>query len=273
MSWIAVGGAVASAAISYGAKELMKPSGGSGGGSAPLQNFQPSGFNAGGLSSSFSGGNLTIAPTAERLGAVRGLQDTFGNLAGELGGQRARVAPGMSELRAQRLGEIENARTSAIGNLRENLQRRRVLGSSFGQDALSRAESEFAGQKDRVAAESFLQEFELTNQLIGQQFAAQRGQFQTGLDELNLQADLAAKLSTGATTAMSANAKALAELNAKEAAGQGQFIGGLVQPIAKAGGSAIAGSAGSLFSGSSGSSWTPSDATLNASLFPGYGTA
>lgn len=273
MSWVAVGSAAATAAISWGANKLTSGGGGSGGnsGSAPLQNFKPTSFNAGGLSSSMSGDTLNITPTAQRLGIVGGLQNTFGELASELGGQRARVAPGISELRAQRLGEVENARQQSIGNLRENLQRRRVLGSSFGADALTRAESEFAGQKDRVAAESFLQEFEMTNQLIGQQFAAKRGQFQTGLDDLNFQADLAAKLSSGATNAMAGNAKALAELNAKEAAGQGQFMGQLIQPVAAAGGKAIAGSAGSWFNGG-GSSWTPSDTTMNASLFPGYGT-
>jgi len=233
-----------SAGVSYGASKLFGGGGSSGSTSAPLQNFKPSGFNAGGLGTSFGAdGNLTITPTAERLGAVRGLQDVFGNLAGELGGQRGLVAPGASALRASRLGEVESARASAIGNLRENLQRRRVLGSSFGADALSRAEAEFGQQKERVAAESFLQEFELTNQLINQQFGALRGQAQTGLDELNLQADIAAKLSGAATGALAANARTLSELNAKEAAGQGKFFGDLIQPVAKgigdAGGKAL----------------------------------
>lgn len=273
MSWVAVGSAAATAAISWGANKLTSGGGGSGGnsGSAPLQNFKPTSFNAGGLSSSMSGDTLNITPTAQRLGLVGGLQDTFGGLAAELGGQRARVAPGVSDLRAARLGEVESARQQSIGNLRENLQRRRVLGSSFGQDALTRAESEFAGQKDRVAAESFMQEFEMTNQLINQQFAAQRQQFQVALDDLNLQADLAAKLSGVATKTMGDNAQFLSALNAKEAAGQGKFFGDLIQPVASAGGKAIGGSAGSWFSGG-GSSWSPSDSTINAATFPGYGT-
>ena len=259
---------IVGAGISWGANKLFGGGSSSGSSQAPLQQFKPSGFNAGGLGASFGqDGNLSITPTAERIGAVRGLQDVFGNLAGELSGQRGLVAPGVSELRKQRLGEIETTRASAIGNLRENLARRRVLGSSFGQDALSRAESEFAGQKERVAAESFLQEFELTNQLINQQFGALRGQAQTGLDELNLQADLASKLSAGATGAMQKNAQALAEMNAKEAAGKGKFFGDLIQPIGAAAGKA----AGSFFGGG-GSSWTPSDTALNSAIFPGFGT-
>ena len=233
---------IVGSAVSFGASKLFGGGGDSGGSAqAPLQQFKPSGFNAGGLGASFGqDGTLSITPTAERLGAVRGLQDVFGNLAGELGGQRGLVAPGVSALRQQRLSEIENARASAVGNLRENLARRRVLGSSFGQDALSRAEAEFGGQRERVAAESFLQEFELTNQLINQQFGALRGQAQTGLDELNLQADIASKLSAGATGAMQKNAQALAELNAKEAAGKGKFFGDLIAPVAKGAGNAVA---------------------------------
>ena len=69
---------------------------------------------------------------------------------------------------------------------------------------------------------------------------------------------------------MASNAKALAELNAKEAAGQGKFFGDLIQPIA----GAVGKGAGSFFggSGSSGSSWTPSDTALNSAIFPGFGT-
>ena len=237
---------IVGAGISYGANKLFGPK--EGAAQAPLQNFQPPGFQGGGFGTKFGPGGLTITPTAERLAAVSGLKDTFGNLATELSGQRSKVAPGVSDLRAARLGEIENARRSSIGNLRENLQRRRVLGSSFGQDALTRAESEFAGQKDRVAAETFLQEFEMTNQLINQQFGALRSAAQTGLDELNLEAELGAKLASGATNAMASNAQMLAKLNAEEAAGQGKFMGDLIAPVAKGVGGAAGKLASSFFS-------------------------
>ncbi len=230
--------ALAPAAISAGVNFLGSKLGGSGDSNpaAALQNFQPPGFQGGGFGTSFGPGGLTITPTAERLAAVGGVKDVFGNLASELGGQRGKVAPGMSELRSQRLAESEGARRSAVGNLRENLQRRRVLGSSFGQDALTRAEAEFGGLRDRASAESFLQEFELTNQLINQQFGALRSAAQTGLDELNLEAELGAKLASGATNALASNAQTLAKLNAEEAAGKGKFFGNLIQPFAKAAG-------------------------------------
>lgn len=200
-----------------------------GGGDSPtdtLKNFQPSGFSGGGFGTSFGpGGTLAVSPTAERTGLVRSLGKSFGDLSAEIGGLRSKVTPGFSDLRKSRLAEVETARSSAIGNLRENLARRRVLGSSFGQDALTRAENEFGLSRDKVAAESFLQELEATNQLIQQDFAARRGQFQTGLDELNLEADIATKLSANATNAMQKNAATLAELQAKEQAGAGKFFG------------------------------------------------
>lgn len=228
----AVAPSLISAGLSYGASKLF--GGSSGNAAAPLQNFQPTGFSGGGFNTSFGPGGLTIKPTAERLGAVKGLSDTFGNLAGEISGLRPRVAPGMSDLRRSRLAEVEAARSSAVGNLRENLARRRVLGSSFGQDALTRAENEFGMARDKVASESFLQELEATNQLIQQEFAARRGQFQTGLDELNLEADLASKLAAGATKVMSDNAQFLSALNAKEAQGAGKFFGDTFNPAFKA---------------------------------------
>lgn len=223
-----------------------------GGGDEPsdaLKNFTPSGFSGGGFNTSFGpGGTLAIAPTAERTGLVQRLGKSFGDLASEIGGLRPKVAPGFSDLRRSRLGEIESARSSAIGNLRENLARRRVLGSSFGQDALVRAENEFGMARDKVAAETFLQEMEATNQLIQQQFAAQRGQFQTGLDELNLEADVATKLSANATNALQKNAAALAELEAKDAAGMGKFFGDVGGTLFGDAGKAIGKKIGNFFS-------------------------
>lgn len=214
---------------------------------APLQNFQPTNINAGGLASTMKNGQLTITPSAERLGFVGNIANSFGQLGGELGALRQRVAPGISELRASRLAEIEDARNRAIGDLRENLARRRVLGSSFGQDTISRAESEFAGQRERVAAESTLAELEMTNNLINQQFNAQRSQFQTGLDELNLEASVASSLAGKATDTMAANARMLAQLNALEAQGAGKFFGQVTQPFTSAFGKAAQTGASNLF--------------------------
>lgn len=251
---------VVSAGVSYGLGQLGKSLSGTGDATAPLSSFQPQGFSGGGFGTSFGPGGLTITPTAERLGLVRDIGSQFGAQAGELGGLRSRVAPGFSDLRASRLAEIENARTAAIGNLRDNLARRRVLGSSFGQDAISRAEAEFGQAKGKAAAETTLQEIEMTNNLINQQFQAKRQEFQTGLDELNLEAGIASGLAGKATETMGANARFLAALNAQEASAAGKFFGSTFQPVGKAVGDA----AGKKFG-----DWMASGTDMTGSAGPG----
>jgi hypothetical protein len=247
------------ALVSTGASMLGSSLLGGGNPTAPLQNFQPSNINAGGLTSTTGrGGVINVTPSAERLGFVSNISNAFGNLGGELSALRSRVAPGVSELRSSRLAEIEDARNRAIGDLRENLARRRVLGSSFGQDAISRAESEFAGQREKVAAESTLAELEMTNNIINQQFNAQRGQFQTFLDELNLQADVATKLAGKATDTMAANARLLSQLNVMEAQGAGKFFGQAFQPVGQAAGKSL----GSFLSGGGGGGFKGGDFAL-----------
>lgn len=244
--------AVASSAASFGLSKLF-----GGGDASPtdkLNKFKPTGINGGGLSSSMDGDNLTITPSAQRLGLVNSLSLGFGSEADALSGLRGSVAPGASRIRSAfenlgstRLQQIEDARKAAIGNLRENMARRRVQGSSFGQDALTRAEIEFARAKEEASAETatqtaqtYLQELEATNQLIQQEFAARRGQFETGLNELNLQADIATKLASGATQQLGANARLEAELSAKEQAAKGKFFGdSVISPISKAIGSSF----------------------------------
>lgn len=236
----------ASGAAGFGLSKLF------GGSSKPVAPPPPTGINAGGLTSSMSGGNVTVAPSAERLGLVGRIAGGFGDLASELGLLRSKVAPGISELRASRLAEIEDARNRSIGDLRENLQRRRVLGSSFGNDAISRAESEFAGHRERVAAESTLAELEATNNIINQEFNAKRMEFQTGLDELNLQANLAAGLAGKATETMSTNARFMAQLASLEAAGAGKFFGQTAQPFLQSFGNSVSRGVSGFFQPSGG---------------------
>lgn len=240
----ALAGSAISAGASFGLNKLF--GGKKGEAQAPLANFQAPGFSAGGLSAQADKtGQYSVTSNGERLGLVGDIANQYGLQAGELGALRNRVAPGVSDLRNARLAELENARTAAMGNLRENLQRRRVLGSSFGQDSLARADLEFGQAKSKASAESFLQELEMTNNILNQQYEAGRNQFQTSLNELNLQADVAAKLAAGSTATMGANARFLSELNAKEAAGSGRLMGDIFAPVTKAAGNYV----GSFFGG------------------------
>ena len=182
-------------------------------------------IDAGGLRSNRKGRVISVESDPERRGLVESIAETFPEQAQILQGLREMVAPGVSALRETRLRSSEDSRRRAIGNLRENLQRRKVLGSSFAQDALTRGEIEFAQERDRIEAESTLLELDLTQQLAAKEFEAKRSEFNTFLNELNLQVDLASGIRQQATSEANANARLNAELNAAAAAGFGELVG------------------------------------------------
>lgn len=187
--------------------------------------FTPPGFRAGGLSGQFDAGQFSVSPDPGRTALVGDISRTFPQQANLVRGLRQQVTPGFGRLTEARLAGIGDRARRAIGNLRENLARRRVLGSSFAQDALARAEREFAREEADVRAQSFLEELQLTNELIQQEFGLRRNEFQTQLDELNLQAEVASQLSQGATGQLAANARLKEQLNAQSAAATGRFFG------------------------------------------------
>lgn len=179
--------------------------------------FKPISLNAGGLTGRVSGGTASVTSSAGRKALVDRLASTSLNQAGELAGLRGQVGDAVSGLKASRLQEVENARKASVSNLRDNLARRRILGSSFASDALTRADLEFAQESDKVAAESFLQEIEMKNELINQEFEARRTAFSDRLSELNLQAEIGGNLAAAATDLLSNNAQIKAQLAGLEA--------------------------------------------------------
>jgi hypothetical protein len=175
--------------------------------------LRPANFNAGGLSSSFRRNTLSIKSSAERKGLVSDLASQFGLQAGDLAALRARYAPGYSDLRAAQLASIEGARQSSVSNLRDNLARRKVLGSSFGADAETRANLEFEQQRNSVIADTYLKELEATNKLINEEYAARTNQVNVGLNELNLEANLGSQLIEQANNILSNSAQLRAQIS------------------------------------------------------------
>lgn len=200
---------------------------------------QPTGVNAGGLSTQFDyaggTGGTSVTASPERKGLVSDLGNTYGSLADAYGNLASTVAPGYNDLLKARLTQVNNSRDAAIGNLRQNLDSRRVLGSSFGQDTLTRADAEFSQQRDAITADNFLKSLDASNALITQQYNALRGKFQTGLDELNLEANVGQQFSGKANDLLAANAQAQAKLDAQAQQGAGSFLGGLVTKMVPSG--------------------------------------
>ena len=180
----------------------------------PIKKFKPTGFSTSGFTTGYTkpkggkAGGITVSSTPERAGLINKVSGLFGKQAGEIAGLRPMVAPGFSALRASRLAQIEDARNRSIGDLRENLTRRRIMGSSFGSDALSRADAEFSRLNDQVIAETTLQELEATRQLIGEQYQADRASVETFINNMNIEGDIALSLATGATQSLTQLAEA-----------------------------------------------------------------
>ena len=112
----------------------------------------------------FGEGTLVRRPGTENLiGQTRRIGEILEERRGE-------IRPGFGRLTAARVQAVQNRRGQAIGNLRESLSRRNILGASFAQDAITRTELEFAQEEEKVRAESFLEELQLEQQNLKQQF-------------------------------------------------------------------------------------------------------
>ena len=93
-------------------------------------------------------GNLAAQAGAIDLGA-------FGELREDVSGLREDIDP--DALAEAQSTILRNRRAESVGNLRESLGRRGVLGSSFAQDAIARQELEFAQGEAITIAEGRIQ--------------------------------------------------------------------------------------------------------------------
>lgn len=164
-----------------------------------LQNWKPIGFSGGSYGGSYADGNFTLSQTqagrdalSGTMGAYSDASNRFGQLAGfspySFSNLQFNTGSGIDPLSALpnpyeatkitlagSRAALESSRRRAIGNLRDNLQRRRVLGSSFGQDALTRAEAEFGLQEAQIAEQEDL--ISLDEKKYAQQDAFNRAGF------------------------------------------------------------------------------------------------
>lgn len=120
------------------------------------------------------------------MGALRG---NLVPLRGDLAQLRADTRPGFGRLSAARVKAIKDAGSESIGNLRESLARRNVLGSSFANDAISRQQMAIGQEVERASAEALVQEFGFELQRMG----AELGVNQQDMQIVNQSAQLIAQ--------------------------------------------------------------------------------
>lgn len=148
----------------------------------------------------------------------------FPRILSDLDNLRGSIRPGVSALRSSQLQQVENARSKATGTLRDQLQRRRILGSSFATDAQIRAEREFGELAADVEARSFLTEFDLFSRTLQSEVA----QLQIGLDREFKELGIAADVGLQATQILAQNAQFAEQQAFNGLAAIGEGIGNIL---------------------------------------------
>lgn len=136
---------------------------------------------------------------------------------------RGTLTPGFSQVRKARLAAVDRAREAALGNLRDSLARRRVLGSSFGEAALASAEREFGEAAAAAEAQSFLEELDANLKVL----AFEQSQIADALNRELAEVNLAGSFGQSMAQMFNNNAQFLAQMNAQEALAAGQGTGNL----------------------------------------------
>lgn len=127
-------------------------------GVAALENFD-SGLDLSDENSQLSELQRQFSLDAENPGKLLELSSQAGELL-------PTVQAGSSEMREARLGQIDNAETQALSDLKESAARRRISGSSFADDGLARTQLEAAQLRGEAEAQSTLEELEATSQIL-----------------------------------------------------------------------------------------------------------
>jgi len=208
------------------------------------------------VASPFAGGGrgrgYDVALGADYQSGLNSFRSLSNNASNELGRIRERVQPGFSDLLSARVGALNANRSRTVGNLRDDLARRRVLGSSFANDQITRAESEFALQEADLRARTTLEEIDATVNLINQQA---QYQLNAVAQDIAAQANLAgisASLISGVQQNMTALATTNAQLAAQNAAANAQGLGAFFQPAIDAVGQGASDWISGLFQSGSG---------------------
>ena len=170
--------------------------------------------------SSFAGIYGRLGEQAQDVTGLRSslapIKTAFQGFGERLRGLEAEVRPGFGRLTEARVKTIRDASAAAVGDLRTQMQRRGVLGSSFGQDAETRTRLAFAQEEESARSEAILQEIGMSADLIKQQIGVEAANL--GITEVD-QRILQQSVATYVAQANVLDARIKAELNQLGVAG------------------------------------------------------
>ena len=142
-----------------------------------------------------------------------GVSNAYNTQANQLGALQPLVEPGYGRLTEAGIRAIQDARRATMGDLRQNLARRRVSGSSFAQNDINRTNAEFTKQQNEFASQAFTQELAAKQQLINDQATASANAYLQSIQQTNIDSQLATQLASGVTTVLSNNAQLIGDMS------------------------------------------------------------
>jgi len=220
------------------------------------------GFRGGGMSLRRNGDVLTLNPSKEGRTALQGIKRANLNAGSQYALLGKKIRPGFGLLTNAMVRAIDTRRRATTSDLRDQFARRRLSGSSFASDALSRTEAEFANLEKQARAEAFVQEMKMTQENIALVAQARSNAFTAMLSQLNLEGKMAAEIAIAGQNTLSGLAQAQAQILQGAGDRSEAMFAPLVEGISQlgAGGFSLPSFGGGGGGGSySGGAWNPAD--------------
>jgi hypothetical protein len=106
----------------------------------------------------------------------------------------SQLQPGFGQITQARRGAILSAQQKTVGDLQSQLQKRRLGGSSFANDAITNANADTSQQLAQADAQSYLDELSATQNLIQQRSTERSAAIGNILSQSNFESGLGANL-------------------------------------------------------------------------------
>lgn len=162
-------------------------------------------------------GNVNVNRTGYAQSIIDQLKAAGGDAVGGINALLGQVNPGFGKLTDARVGAITNARERTTSDLRDSLARRRIAGSSFANDSISRTEAEFAQAEATARAESFLEELDTTAKLLDSRFKVQSDVISQELAQVNFETEQGMKVMSDVRDSMDQTQQLLANIMLEKA--------------------------------------------------------
>ena len=153
----------------------------------------------------------------------------FPKILSNLADLRGELRPGFGRFTEAAVEAIRRAKGDALGNARQQLQRRRVAGSSFANAQIAGIEAAFGREEALFRGRAILQEIDATFKIIDEEFKVKLANFQAEFTELGIAANVAGFV----TQALSSQAIIDKAVAAQAATGIGAFGASIGESLGK----------------------------------------